>query len=266
MNTKEKKSISLIICTYNWPNALDLCLRAVKEQTTLPSEVIIADDGSTEETRALIESYQKDFPTRLIHIWHEDKGFRLARIRNRAIKRASSDYIVQIDGDVIPNKHFIEDHLSIAEKGCFIRGTRSKLTEEKTKEIFQTKQYKFHAFSSGVKNRFNALRIPILSFLAIKKRADGSKVKGCNMAFWKDDLMKVNGYNNNLEGWGHEDEDLCWRLVNSGLLKKVVKLKAIIFHMHHKEASKGNESLHFEVLSQVKEKKTITVENGIREV
>ena len=266
METKEVADISLIICTYNWPEALDLCLRAVKNQTMMPREVIIADDGSSSETRRLIESYQANFPTQLIHVWQEDKGFRLAMIRNRAIKRANSPYIVQIDGDVIPERHFVEDHLSIAEKGCFIRGTRSRLTEDRSREILQSKQYQIRIFSSGIHNRFNALRIPFLSFLSVKKEKSGSKVKGCNMAFWKEDLEKVNGYNSDLEGWGHEDEDLCWRLVNNGILKKIVKLKAIVFHLHHKECSKENEQNHLDSLKRVKEEGITSATNGLNEL
>ena len=100
---------SLIISTYNWPEALDLVLKSVLRQTTMPSKVIIADDGSKAETRLLVEEYKKIFSVPLIHVWQEDNGFRLATIRNKAISNSNFTYIIQIDGDVILNKNFIKD-------------------------------------------------------------------------------------------------------------------------------------------------------------
>src|ERR1700712_962551 len=103
---------SLVISTYNWPQALELCLKSVATQKHLPDEVIIADDGSGEETRLLIDKYKKDFPVPLLHLWHEDKGFRKTIILNKAINQSSFEYIIQVDGDVILEKHFISDHLN----------------------------------------------------------------------------------------------------------------------------------------------------------
>ena len=264
--TNKEFPLSLIICTYEWPAALDLCLRAVLKQTVMPTEVIVADDGSKAPTAELIASYQAKFPVPLIHVWQEDEGFRLATIRNKAILKASTPYIVQIDGDIIPNRHFIEDHIAVAEKGCFIRGTRSRLTKEKSEELFASKETDLHFYSPGVENRFNAVRIPFLSFLAAKKKKSGNKVKGCNRAFWKEDLVRANGYSNDLKGWGHEDEELSWRLINAGLLKKVVKLRAVIYHIHHNEASKSDEHKHHSMLDEVIEKKLTTTTNGLKEL
>jgi len=103
---------SLITPTYNWPEALELLLLSVMNQTVLPNEVIIADDGSGKDTRHLIETFQKKFPVPLIHIWHEDIKNRKPKIMNQAIAAAKYDYIVEIDGDIIMNKHFVEDHLT----------------------------------------------------------------------------------------------------------------------------------------------------------
>ena len=91
-----KTSCSLIIATYNWPEALNLVLLSIQKQTILPNEIIIADDGSSSKTQMLIADFQKIFSIPLIHVWHEDKGFRLAKIRNKAIKIANFSYIIQI--------------------------------------------------------------------------------------------------------------------------------------------------------------------------
>ena len=106
---------SLVTPTYNWPEALELLLKSVLNQSVLPDEVIIADDGSKPDTKLLIDQYKKDFPIPLIHIWHEDKGNRKPRIMNKAIAKANYEYIIEIDGDIIMNRYFIQDHLDLSQ-------------------------------------------------------------------------------------------------------------------------------------------------------
>ena len=134
-----KIKCSLIISTYNWPASLELVLKSVSAQVYLPDEVIIADDGSGNDTKRLIDQLRPGFPVPLIHVWHEDEGFRKTIILNKAIYKSSADYIIQIDGDVILEKHFIGDHLASAEPATFLRGTRALLNETKTREVFQSK-------------------------------------------------------------------------------------------------------------------------------
>lgn len=260
-------TVSLIISTYNWPDALVLCLKSVLRQTVQPAEVVIADDGSTRETADVVEWFKKQSPVPVKHIWHEDKGFRLAEIRNKAIVNSCGDYIIQIDGDIILDKNFIKDHMLVAEAGCFIRGTRAKLDKELSEALCKSGDIEsLTPFSKGVIQRNNALRLPFLSRSAIRKSDSGSRVKGCNMAFWKDDLIAVNGYNNALVGWGHEDEDLSWRLINLGLKKKIIKLLAVEYHIHHKLASRSQEDTHKDELMCVETNKTVRAANGISEL
>ena len=119
---------SIIVSTYNWPQALQICLGSILKQTVLPDEIVIADDGSTGETRRLIEEMQDKSNVPIAHVWHEDTGFRRTTIMNKAIARASGDYILQVDGDVILSPHFVSDHLELAEKNYFVCGSRVKLT------------------------------------------------------------------------------------------------------------------------------------------
>lgn len=102
-------SCTLVTPTYNWPEALELLLLSILNQTVLPNEVIIADDGSKDDTKKLIEDFQKIFPIPLIHVWHEDLKNRKPKIMNTAIAAAKYEYIIEIDGDIIMNKYFIED-------------------------------------------------------------------------------------------------------------------------------------------------------------
>ncbi|SEN89807.1 N-terminal domain of galactosyltransferase [bacterium A37T11] len=237
-------NVSLVISTYNWPEALDLCLKSVMEQHQLPDEVVIADDGSDDRTLAIIQKYQKNVPIPLKHIWHSDEGFRKSLILNKAVKEANCEYIVQIDGDVILDVNFIKDHVGIAEKSAFVRGTRAHLGREQLTTVFGNGQIKFNFYSKGVFNRFNAVRIPSLSWIMTKKSFSSKSVRGSNLAYWKDDFILVNGYNNDLQGWGHEDEELAARFINNGVIKKAVKFKAVQYHLFHNPESRKHEHFH----------------------
>lgn len=253
---------SLIISTYNWPEALHCCLLSVARQEVLPDEVIVADDGSTRDTGALIESLENGFPVPLKHIWHQDEGFRKARILNKAVGSSTGEYIIQIDGDVILNAYFIKDHLAAAEKGAFIRGTRAMLTPARTTEVLSSKETGIHAFSGGVYHRLNGIRLPILRFLGQRREMNSRSVRGSNMAFWKSDFILVNGYNNELQGWGHEDEELAARFINNEIIKKIIKLSAVQFHLYHLERPRDNEPSHAALLRNVCLNNIKTCPNG----
>ena len=141
---------TLIITTYNWPQALELVLLSVKKQFLMPDEVIIADDGSTSETEELIKKISKDFPVEIKHVWQNDEGFRAAMIRNKAIAKSEGDYIIGIDGDMILHPLFIKDHIKNAKKNRYIQGSRVLLSEEKTKTVLKNKQIIFHFFERGL--------------------------------------------------------------------------------------------------------------------
>lgn len=265
---KGKITISLIIATYNWPEALQLCLNSILRQTILPSEIIIADDGSDERTARLIQNFTQKSPFPIFHEWHEDKGFRKTIILNKAIKKASGSYIVQIDGDIIVDCHFIADHVRAAEKGCFIRGTRASLSPQATASMLAKGRLSIaDKIQLAVKQPINTLRLyPIFAQLATRKEQSGRRVKGCNMSFWKEDLIAVNGYDNDLQGWGHEDEELSWRLVNLGVQKKIIKFSAIAYHLYHKQLSRKEEAIHREVTRKAKEEKVTKTNNGIERI
>src|SRR5687767_10189138 len=103
--------VSTIVTTYNWPEALSLVLAGLARQSVLPDEVIVADDGSGERTRRTLLDAARSFPTSLRHYWQDDTGFRAARARNGAIAAARGDYILFLDGDMVPHRHFVADHL-----------------------------------------------------------------------------------------------------------------------------------------------------------
>ena len=225
--------VSLLITTYNWVEALELSIKSALNQTRLPDEIIIADDGSDAKTKMMIEGIQSDVV--LIHAWQEDRGFRAASARNRAIAKASGVYIIGIDGDMILEKHFIHDHLSCAQKGYYLQGSRVLLTQDKSKEVLAYAQQKFSPFEKGLQNRPNALRIPILGKLLCRANQKRRGIRSCNFSCFKEDIIKVNGFNEAFVRWGREDSEFVERLYHAGIKRKNLKFLALQYHLYHKE-------------------------------
>ena len=164
---------TLIISTYNRPEALSVCLDSVRFQTVMPDEVIVGDDGSTSETKDLIESFKKDFPVPLIHLWQEDKGFRLAMMRNKSVAAATGDYIIEIDGDIFLHNKFVEDHKRLAKPGHYLRGTRVNLGQKLTEEICKSKvNRRIYPWTIGIQNRAEQFTLHrfLISLLTDTKR------------------------------------------------------------------------------------------------
>lgn len=235
-------NVSVLITTYNWPEALLLSLRSVFAQTILPKEIVIADDGSRDETRELITSLKNEVPenVEMIHVWHEDLGFRLAGIRNKALSKITSDYVVQIDGDCIMERHFIEDHLQLAKPGCFIAGSRVFVSKEDTERILENKIFKPSDLNLSISHRLNSKRNKFLrNFIAPRyKKNNIWAARGANMSYYMDDIVSVNGYNEEFVGWGFEDSELAFRLYNMGIKHLALKFGGVLYHLHHNERSR----------------------------
>jgi len=231
-------SISLIVTTYNRPEALILVLKSIECQILPPSEVIIADDGSDEQTKDLISEFNAQSNLEIIHSFQEDLGFRPAEARNKAISISKSDYIILVDGDMVLHPEFVADHLKNSKFGFFIQGSRSLLTEKKTKDVIIRRQLVFNFLSSGLNNRFNSIHSNFLSkFFPIKENYLKG-IKTCNMSFFKKDFISVNGFNNEFKGWGREDSEFVVRLLNKGINRKTLKFSAIQYHLWHDEADR----------------------------
>lgn len=237
-------TISLIIATYNWPEALFLSLKSVQNQIVLPTEILIADDGSDQRTQKIIEDFRQSSKIPIHHIWQEDNGFRLAKIRNKAIFAAKSDYIIQIDGDIILNKNYVRDQIAVAKIGTFVTGSRVFMLKEKSTEILKTKQISFSFFERKIKNRLNGLHFPFINLFIKPKNKPYNKlifkVRGCNMCFWRKDLIEINGYDEQFAGWGREDSELALRLFKKGLSLKKLRFAGIQYHIFHNEQTKDN--------------------------
>jgi glycosyltransferase involved in cell wall biosynthesis len=225
--------ITLIITTYNWPAALDLTLRSVVRQSVLPDEIIVADDGSGPRTRQVVTQWQERLRSPLFHVWQADEGFRLARSRNRAIAAARGDYLVIVDGDMVLHRHFIADHTRAARHGCFIQGVRLLTGPEAAARMLEEGQLDLGFFAGGIRRRRHAIRNRLLSTLVFKERTGQRAIRGCNQAYWKSDLIRVNGFNEAFVGWGREDNEIAARLYNAGVRRRNLKFQALAIHLHH---------------------------------
>ncbi|MBQ22515.1 MAG: glycosyl transferase [Flavobacteriales bacterium] len=238
-------TVSLIISTYNSSEVLNVIIDAVSKQVKLPNEIIIAEDGNEINTQKVIDSWKNRISSKLIHVNQEDFGFRKALILNKAINISKSDYIIQIDGDCIPHKYFIYDHINNANKGCYLYGTRVHIKKDYVPKFlwcYQNKNRKmiFSFFSPNIKKRFRKIRLPFLSKLYFKKEIISHKFRGCNTSFWRKDFISVNGYNNDFIGWGREDSDLMIRLHNNNIKGKRVKFCAIVYHLDHDQKDESH--------------------------
>lgn len=260
---------SLIIATYNWPEALEVCIKSVFNQKMLPDEILIADDGSDARTKAVIDALSEESPVPIQHIWHPDKGFRLASIRNKAIVEAKGDYIIQIDGDLFLHPYFIKDHIDFAKKNSVVRASRINLDPVLSRKILTGQVSGFTLFQKGITNATSALRLPFLWHLfetSYKSRgSERYKIYGCNMAYWREDAIRVNGYNEKFEGWGPEDSEFVARLLNAGVQKRFMKFGGLGFHIYHKENSKSRLTRNREILHATISTRATFCEKGIEQ-
>lgn len=257
--------LSLIITTYNWKEALEVCLLSAFQQTVLPTEIVVADDGSRADTGGMVRKLALASPVPVLHSWQKDKGFRLAKSRNKAIARAQGEYIVLVDGDIVMERHFIEDHLKFCRPGFFIQGTRVLLSRELS-DLVLTHKTMLRAFCMrGVENRKNCLR----SLLFAKMFSFPSKslkgVKTCNFAFHKKDAIAVNGFNEDFVGWGREDSEFTVRLLNSGVRRQNMKFSALAYHLYHPMNDRAHLGENERVLQETIGRKLVWCEKGINQ-
>jgi len=238
--------ISVIVTTYNREDALDAVLAALSAQGDRAFEVVIADDGSGPVTAAVVDSWRSRLGVPLSHVWQADRGFRAAEIRNRALLASRGDYCVFLDGDCIARPGFVAAHRRLAEPGWFVTGNRVLLgpgltsvvlRERLQPQIWNATEWIRQRWDGGV-NRLSAmLRLP----LGPLRKLAASRWRGarsCNLAVWRSDLDRVDGFDAAYAGWGREDSDLLVRLLCAGVRRKDGRFATGVIHLWHREADR----------------------------
>ncbi len=255
--------ISVAVITYNWPEALERVLTALAGQSELPYEVIVTDDGSQPATRALLERMALDYPVRLVHLWQPDDGARMSRARNRAIAAAQGDYVILLDGDMVAERHFIADHRAFARRGCFVQGSRVLTDAGLTQRMLEQVRLMPVFFSRGIERRRHTLRLPALARWYARPVTKRRGIKSCNMAFWRDDLLAVNGFNEAMTGWGREDTELALRAFHHGLLRCDLRFSALATHLYHRTRKQLVDNPNDRILDETRAGQLIRCELGL---
>jgi GT2 family glycosyltransferase len=243
-------SVSVVITTYNRSDALVAVLDALTRQTNSNFDVVVADDGSTAAHQQAIHNSTAAKALRATHVWHPDVGFTASRVRNRGVKAARGDYIILLDGDCVPERDFIAQHMRLAQEGCFINGSRVLLSPVLTQQVVNgavqidgcSKSYWLDARLHGDASKLgHLLRLPDWN-LRKKPTFYWKGIRSANMAVWRKDFETIDGFDESYVGWGHEDADFVLRLHNAGLVRKNGFCATEVFHLWHKEASRNKES------------------------
>ena len=270
---QQAATISVVITTYNRPDALTAVVEACFLQDDKNFEIIIADDGSGANTRDCIDRLRARSPVPLKHVWQPDDGFRAAMARNRGTLAATGDYIIFLDGDCIPQRDFIARHRALAQPGFLVSGSRILLSQRFTEQVlaehidvpalglFDKLRYRLRGDMSKVLQLM--LRWPDLG--RVRRKFSWRRIKSCNLAVWRADLEKVNGFDESFVGWGHEDSDLVVRLFHAGVLRKDGALATEVLHLWHREARRDEESSNRKVVLQRAADKTTQAARGLRE-
>lgn len=237
-------AISLVIAVYNKPENLRLVLAACSRQTLRDFEVIVADDGSGPEVAAVAEEARRCYAFPILHLWHEDKGWRKNVMLNDAIRRAAAPQIVFIDGDCIPSASFLSDHWREREPGSVLLGRRVETSERWSRRLtIQTvlsgefERMGWREWMEGITGSSHrvedGVRIPSRLMRTLLLR-NVRGMLGSNFSAAKSDLEAVNGFDELYDGPGcGEDSDLQFRLGLAGVRGKSLRNLAIQFHIYH---------------------------------
>lgn len=266
--------VSVVVSTYEWPEALDAVLHGLASQSDGSFDVVVADDGSTEETASVVAGWQPVLGERLTHAWQPDDGFRLAGVRNLGGAVARGNYLVFIDGDCIPRRHFVAAIRRGALPGWFLAGSRLQLGERLSAAVLRD-------------------RLPVGSWSAATLvRRGGRDVQGWRRLTprdrrraWRPELPDfaphgnefgfctgvaranfeaVNGFDTRFVGWGDQDVDLAVRLRRSGLRCGYAGPRSVMLHLWHPTNAQEDRPTWWLLQETIKSDRTEAIE-GYRE-
>lgn len=263
--------VSVIVTTYNRPDALAAVLHALAAQTDHDFEVRVADDGSGPQTCGLVQQIASTFPVPLTHVWQEDLGFRAGAARNRACAQAQGEYLVFLDGDCVPLPDFVAQHRALADARWFVAGNRILLSPGFTALALgtgrplhaQSTLYWLWARLRGHINRLSPLlRLGNAGWRKVAPlRWQGART--CNLAVWREDFVAVNGFDEAYAGWGHEDADLAVRLIRHGTRRKDGRFATAVLHLWHRENDRSQERDNAQRLAQILQSTHVRASQGL---
>jgi glycosyltransferase involved in cell wall biosynthesis len=239
--------VSVIVTTYNREDALAAVLSSLSRQSDRNFEVVVADDGSGPATAALVDSWRPRLGVPLSHVWQANRGFRAAEIRNRAILACRGDYCVFLDGDCVAPAGFLATHRKLAQRGWFVTGNRvllsPKLTaavlrDELRPETWALSRWIAERLRGDVNRLVGMLRLPLGPLRRLEARR-WRGARSCNLAVWRSDLERVDGFDASFNGWGREDSDLLIRLLRCGLGRKDGRFATGVIHLWHPDADRA---------------------------
>jgi glycosyltransferase involved in cell wall biosynthesis len=267
-------NISFVVLTYNRSDALLTVLRSLAEQCSGSHEVLIADDGSKSEEVEKLLAQCPPFRCRVRHIWHPDTGFTAARARNLAAAHAQREYLIFLDGDCIPNQNMVAQHIRLAEPGCFVNGSRVLLSEALSRRVLKdnidiphsSPAFWFKAWLRGDSNKLLHLLNWPWRLFRVKQGFRWRGIRSCNFGVWRQDFLKVNGFDETFQGWGHEDADLVLRLSHLGIKRKNGFMATEVFHLWHQENKRDRESSNKNRVIQRMQTDQVQADRGLREI
>ena len=268
--------ISVIVSTYDKPHFLERVLWGYAVQTRPGFEVVVADDGSGPATAALVERLRAETGLRLVHVWHEDRGFRKSEILNRAIVASSGSYLLFTDGDCIPRADLVEVHAALAEPGRYLAGGYLKLPAEVSERITVGDVRAGRATELGWlrargwrpgRRALRMVRWPRVGALFDLLTPTAAHFHGNNASTWREAVLAVNGFEGEM-GYGGLDRALGYRLENLGVRGKQIRHRAVCVHLHHERPYKRPEVLrrNREILASIRRGREVRARQGIGEL
>lgn len=263
--------ISVILSTYNRPDALEMVLRSLAAQTYKDFEVVVADDGSTEDTRHKVDNFKSQTTLNLKQVWQEDDGFRAAAIRNKAVAASQGDYLVFLDGDCIAFPDFIAQHARLMKADKFTTGNRVLLSPAFTEKILKRQQL-LHQwtpsqwFVAWLRRNINRMLPFVRLPLGVLRNLTPRKwqgVKTCNLGVWRKDFFEINGFDENYHGWGYEDSDLVIRLINNGVFRLEGRFAIPVLHLWHTLNQSSLSEKNLQRLKNMMNSQVIKADQGI---
>jgi GT2 family glycosyltransferase len=267
---------SIILATYQWPEALAMVLSALMQQSEKSFEVLIADDGSDDRTKKVIEDYKKSAGFAIEHFWQENCGFRKCKILNQAIRAAKGETLIFLDGDCVPHKEFVAQHCALQDGKHYVAGRRVDLSKEFTLSLNPEKIQK---------GELNGNLGGLLRLWLDSRREKGSEpfhraymvknpifrkvfgmervvdLKGCNFSVLKEHMLAIDGFDEQYEGYGREDTDVEIRLQNLGLKIRSAKNLCLQFHLWHEP--RAFTPVNEDLLAEVKANKRVKAKKGL---